>query len=477
VIPIGRAVRVAVVLSAVVGLGACVRRSDFAPPPAPTPVERAAEPALPAVPEGTLTVGEAVRLALERNPDGRAAAARVAEADARAAAAEAAYLPRLSAEVAYLRADTPSAFLFKRIDARRLPPNVDFNDPGEFSSLGEGLVLRWNLWRGGRDQLGAWAAEAMAEATAAERAAVRNALVATVVGVFLDAQAAAAARAGDDATVRTLETQVAATRVQVDGGAVLRTDLLSLEVRLAEAETTRLRTEVAERIALAILRELLALPPEHPVAVAGGGPTLDRLPPDVPAALAQAYARRPEAAAARLAVERAALELAASKRAWLPRLDVESRFGAEDAEARFSPVDYNWAVGVALSVDLFDGGARRADVHRALAALDAVGEADRATLVRIAREVESAYLRLEEARARLALVTRALATAEETLGLVATQHRGGAVTVTRFLEAESALARSRAAHVQGTLDLARAEVEVARAIGALGSGSLAGGPT
>jgi outer membrane protein TolC len=75
------------------------------------------------------------------------------------------------------------------------------------------------------------------------------------------------------------------------------------------------------------------------------------------------------------------------------------------------------------------------------------------------------------------VVTRALTLAEETLGLVTTQYRGGAATVTRYLEAEAALARARTAHVHGTLDVARAEVEAARATGALATGPPVGGST
>jgi outer membrane protein TolC len=405
----------------------------------------------------------------------RSALARIAQADAVASAANAAYLPQLSAEIAYLHGDTPSAYLFTRIDARQLPSKVDFNDPGVFSNLGGALALRWNLWNGGRDQLSAWAAAAGAEGAAASADAVRNTLAAAVAGVWLDARAAAAGLLADDATIRTLESQTDATRVQVDGGAALRTDLLSIEVRLAEANTARLHTQTAERLALAALRELLALPADVSLAVSNAGPVIDPLPADRGAGLARAYATRPEGAVARRAVEQAELELAAARRAWLPRLDVQSRLSAEAAEAHLPPVDPNWLLGVALSINLFDGGIRRANVQRALAALDLVTEADRATLVRIAREVEAAYLRLDEARARLAVVTRALALAEETLELVTTQYRGGAVTVTRYLEAEGALARARAAHVHSTLDVARAEVEAARAIGALTTGPMVGG--
>jgi len=469
--------RAGIALASAIAVAGCVRRADFVPPPQPVPLAPPHAIALPDPPDGPLSATDAVRLALSRSPDVRAARARIAQADAAVTAARAGYLPHLSAEVTYLRGDTPSAYLFKRIDARRLPPNTDFNDPGEFSSLGGSLALRWNLWNGTRDLLRAWAAGAGTEGASASAGAVRNALVAAVAGTWLDARAAAAGIAADDATIRALEAQATATRVQVDGGAALRTDLLSLEVRLSEARAARLHTQTSERLALAALRELLALPAGTTVSVSSTGPVIDPLPADQPAAIAGAYAKRPEATAARRAVEQAGPELAAARRAWLPRLDVESRFGAEDAEARLSPVDGNWTVGIALSMALFDGGLRRANVQRALAALDLVTEADRSTLVRIAREVETAYLLLDEARAQLDVVTRALAMAEETLGLVTTQYRGGAVTITRFLEAEGALARARAMHVERTIGVARAELDAARAIGALATSPMAGGRT
>jgi outer membrane protein TolC len=226
-----------------------------------------------------------------------------------------------------------------------------------------------------------------------------------------------------------------------------------------------------------MLRDLLALPPENRVLLCRDDPALGGLPPDRTKALAVAYASRPEAKVARHAIEHARLELAAAERAWIPRIDVASRLGAEDAEARLSPVAPNWSVGVALSMNLFDGGVRRANVQAAIAALDAVTEGDRATLLAIALDVEAAYLRRDEARARIAVATRALALARETLDQVTIQYRGGAATISRYLEAEAALARARSAHVQATIDVLRTDIDAARAIGALADGLATGETT
>ena len=129
--------------------------------------------------------------------------------------------------------------------------------------------------------------------------------------------------------------------------------------------------------------------------------------------------------------------------------------------------DPNYTVAVALSVDLFDGGVRAAAIQRATAIVDELTESDRAALLAIARDVETAYLRLAEARARYQVAAQAVGAAEESLRLVAVQYRGGGATVTRYLEAEGAQARARTTRIQAALDVDRATVEAQRAIGRL----------
>jgi outer membrane protein len=460
----------AVLIGVLAASAGCVEHARFVPPPPPTPLRpEAPPPASPSV-STPLTAEDAVRLALARNPDLHAAAARIDGADARLREARAAFWPRLSVDVSYLAADAPSAFLFKRIDARALRSDVDFNDPGDFTNLEGGLMLRWSLWNGDRDLLGTWAATAATRGAAAAERAVANGLVAAVVGAYLDARAAGELLAADDASIRSVEAQVAETRVKVEGGGALRADLLSLEVRLAEARQQRVRSEVARRLALAGLRELLALPADAPLALAAGAYAVEALPPTALEALAEAYRVRPEVQVARHAVERAALELGVAHRAYLPRLDLETRLYGDDAGANLDFGDRNWTVALALSVDLFDGLAREARLAGAHAALDEVTWADQRTLLKAAREVETAYLMLEEARARLAVAEQAVAAAEETLELVAVRYRGGGETVTRYLEAEADRTRSRTNAIRAQLDADRAAVEVARAVGRLGAG-------
>jgi outer membrane protein TolC len=454
--------------SALVG---CSGPSGYAPPPAPAPIRAEASRPADEAPSGPLSAREAVRLALVRNPDVASARARIETARAALDSSYAPFWPRLSAEAAYLRGDAPSTYLFKTIDGRALRPGTDFNDPGLFDNLEYGVAARWNLWNGGRDCLAAWSAQAAVALAEAGRDAAVNALVAGVVAAFLEARAAGELIAADDASIKAVEAQVQETRVRVEGGGALRSDLLSLEVRLAEARARRIQTDVARRTALATLRHLLALPPDARLELAGGGFEPGALPDTLADALAEAWRSRPEIAAARKAVERARIEHDASRRAYFPRLDLEGRLYWDDADADFEGLgwgDRNWMAGLALTVNLFDGGAREAGIRRARAAVVELEEADRKALQAVALDVETAYLRLDAARARLEVATRAVTAADETFDLVEKQFQGGAATITRYLEAEAARTQARTSAIRAKLDVDRALVDAGRSIGRFG---------
>jgi outer membrane protein len=446
-------------------LAGCASRASFEVPPPPEPVKAEAPRPPPDPAKGPLTAAQAVEVALARNPDLKEAAARVEMGLASLDAAHAALRPVLGGDLSYLGGDAPSAYLAKTIDARDLPPGVNFNDPGTFGYWEVGTTLRWNLWRGGRDRLGVWASEAGVAGAEAQRDAVRNALVAGVLAAVLDVRAARELNAADEASIRSVTSQLDETRVRVESGQSLRSDLLSLEVRLAEAKERRIRTDVARRLATVALRRLLAWPDGMPLDVADDSYAVGELPATVLEALAVAYTHRGEVAAARRAVERARIEVESARRAYAPSLDLEARWYGDDEQWNFAEDGGNWIVGLALTFDFYDGGRKRAGVRAAQAVLEHVEESDRRALLAVAQDVETAYLRMEEARARLEVAAQAVGASEESLDLVEKQYRGGTATVTRYLEAEAARTQARTARIRAALDVERSQVDAARALG------------
>lgn len=419
---------------------------------------------------GRLTVREAVELALERNPDVRSARARVETARAGFEASEAALWPRLSADLSVLHSDAPSTYLFKSIDAHSLAPGTDFNSPGSIDNTEAGLGLSWNLWNGGRDRLAREAAQAGVAMESEGVLATRNTLVLAVVAACLDARAARELLVSDEASLRSIESQLSEVRARVEQGAALRSDQLSLEVRLAEARERRLHTELAQRLALATLRNLLVLEGDVTIDLAAEPFDPGSLPSSLTAARELAFEQRPELRSAKHAVDRADLGIESARRSWLPRLDLEGRLYADVNDYSLDLNDPNATVALILSYALFEGGSRRAELARAKASREEYTEAELRARSAIALEVEMAWLRREEARERVDVAAQAVGASQETLTLVEKQFRSGVATVTRFLEAEAARSQVESSLIRARLDLERSDVELARAVGGLAGG-------
>ncbi len=442
-------------------------REDFIVPAPPTPLAARAPACQPMPTAGELTLQEAVDTALARNPDIATAEANIRASVATLMGARAEQRPHIGLDASVLGGDAPSMYLMKRIDARTLPPDTNFNDPGAFWNFELGATLRYNVWDGGVRRLGEYAAEAGVHAERSRLEAVQNVLAGGVVTTFLSAKAAEELLNADDASVRTVESQVAETRAKYEMGQTLKSDLLSLEVRLASAKERRIRTDIARRVALAGLKRLLAVPQEIEIRLGDATVEAAGLPENKDQALVEAFRHRAEVKAIRYRVRQAKIEVERARRSGAPKVDLQARWYGDDDGLELSS---NWWVLVALSWDLYDGGRRESQLMYARAVLDRMKEEDRKALLDVALQVETSLLELEEARARQAVATQAVGAADETLELVEKQYQAGTATITRFLEAEEARTQARTRKIGAALDVNRAVVNVKQALGRLGRG-------
>jgi outer membrane protein TolC len=204
-----------------------------------------------------LTLAECISLALAANPDIGAAVARIRQSEAILDEARAPFLPALAFNTEILGGDSPSLYLFKAIDSRTLDPGTNFNYPGTFGSIETGLNLRYNLYNGGRDRLRRWMAQTGRDLRQLGLQEVRNSLVASVIHAFYDIQAQGEIISTAELSVRTVRAQYEETRAKMELGSALRSDVLSLKVRLAEAQERVIRASNARQLSTAALANLL----------------------------------------------------------------------------------------------------------------------------------------------------------------------------------------------------------------------------
>ncbi len=322
------------------------------------------------------------------------------------------------------------------------------------------------LWTSGRisGAIGAASAHAQgANAQEAQSAAdLRLAVAEAYVGVFRARRALDVA----ESSVASLRAHASDVQVMYDKEAVAQSDLLAAKVALANALQQRMRAANAMHIATATYNRRvgqpldrvpdLEEPPPSPQGTAGEA--LERL-------IARAQDRRPELAT--VASQREAFQNAArAERAEnLPQIALHAGYNHLDNQILDRE---NFAsVGVGFQWRLFDSGqvrARTSALHARARAADRQ-LADLRSLV--ALDVETAVLNREEASARVAVATEAVAQAEENLRIAKELYGSGLGTNTQVLDAEALRVAALTNRDNATFDLLLAGYRVERAVGEL----------
>jgi len=414
---------------------------------------------------GTLTLTRAIQIALERNPDVDMALARIQQSEAMLDEALSAFWPVISVYGEYMQGNAPSAYLFKTIDQRKLPPGTNFNDPGWFENYELGVQGRLNLFNGGRDYLRKRMADTGLEVSQLDRDSVENGLVTSVIHAYYSALAAQKYVEIASSSVDTVAHELELARVRYHAGGALKSDVLSLEVALAQAKEDLIRAQNNKCLSLSSLAHLMGLDPDTPVALTEDQDAVIHLPEAYEDTLVAALAQRPELQKTRLQVVQSKMGLDVARSQFLPRLDAQARTYMDDPGLSFDWDRRNWTAGIILNWDLFTGFQRTSQIARSRAVLEEMLAADRRATLGVQLEVKSAFLKHAEAKARWEVSEASVAQAEESLRLVQKQYEGGSATVTRYLESELACNRSRLRATTAFYDRRKTAAAIGRAIG------------
>ena len=240
----------------------------------------------------------------------------------------------------------------------------------------------------------------------------------------------------------------AALRARID---VLRADE---EARRAQLQYAQAKSQVAQLLDRRDTAFELSEPTESAPQVSGAFEDL----------LRRALVDRPE-----MAIAKANQEIAARLKddAWaqfFPSLNLNGAVRYNNATA-FSDQAVTWAVTLALTVPLYDGGLR----YEALKDADSKAREARAQIrsqsARIEDEVRRARLDVDAARALLTEDEQQVDLARETEGLVRAQFEAGTASQVEVSDAVTALQQAESSVVRERLNLQLAGLRLARAVG------------
>ena len=420
-----------------------------------------------AVSRPLLTIEQAIRTTLEENPDIGMARDAVKMARESLRETRALFRPTITLSGEYSTGDAPSAYLFKTIDQRKLPQNTDFNDPGTFTNLETGIALQWNLYRGGQDRIDTRMAHSGIAIHAADQHTMENQMVSAVIHLFFAVLKAGAHEEIARQSVETVKTQLSIMETRYRAGGVLKSDILSLKVRLAAARQQWVHLQNLHAITRTALFNVMGRPVDHQVELSKTCICPFTFPDTVEEACAAALEKRPEMIRATTALDQARLALDRTRSAYRPQVDLRARYYFDNEDPTMDLDQENYTAALSVNWSLYSGGGRAARCARAGIALAQAEKNKKKTALAITEEVHRAWGNHEDALKRYEVARTSVEMADESLILVKKRYEGGSESVTRYLEAELARHQERINRATAFYDEKAALSDIARSMGIL----------
>lgn len=246
---------------------------------------------------------------------------------------------------------------------------------------------------------------------------------------------------------------------------------------VSDLDVARVQTEVSatESEALALQRQqallthaLAVLVGEVPSGFAlphqTGQMVLPIIPPGVPSTV---LARRPDVSAAQNAVLAAQARVGVAQTAWFPAIKLTGNAGTASPELSdlFKWSTRAWGLSALLSLPIFDGGQRNADIQGAKARLEAALASHRGQILTAFRDVEDQLSSLRLLSGQAKAQDSAVAAARRATQLSDTRYRNGLVSQLELLDARRSELRIRRQALQIRTSQYTATVGLVRALG------------
>ena len=327
-----------------------------------------------------------------------------------------------------------------------------------------GAAWEPDVW--GRLQSVANGAAAIAAASAADLATAKLAAQGELAINYLSLRQQDAQQALLASTLAGYARALEITQNRYAAGIAARTDVLQAQTQLANAKADEAglqRTRAQLEHAIAVLVGLapgnfsLATEPHWK-------PTVPNVPVGVPSILLQ---RRPDIAAAERRVANANEQIGVAKAAYYPSLSLNASVGTAASRVAdlFSAPAALWSLGLSAAQVLFKGGALDARLEGAQAAHAQAVARYRQVVLSAFQNVEDQLSSASVLQTQQVLRAQASSAADQVEQQVLNRYRGGQVSFTEVITAQTTALNARRALVQSTADRQTTAVALIQSLG------------
>jgi len=388
-----------------------------------------------------LTLEDAVAAAYAGNPQILGATASQSGATAGVRAARAAMFPRIgAAETATESTDPVFAFGARlrqgRFTAADFSPNF-LNNPGPTSDYMSTAGVDWTVFDSGRARHEVRGAEAALTASRRQADATAQNVAFATIRAYYRALLANDEKSTTLAAVERAQAFARETHDRVDAGMALVADAMQADVELAQRQEDEAEAESNSVLAYSDLAATLGDPMKtFTLAIPPGTP--GEIVQQLPELQQEALHKRPDLLALRSRVASATEQVKASRSAFGPQVGTFANVQADNPHP-LSGGATNWTVGGKIELQVFDGGARRAEVSKASADAQVAQAALKQLETQAVLDVQRAFYARQTAQRKYAISDAMLSQTRESLRTAQDRYRAGLVTVAEVLRQQEQL--------------------------------------
>ena len=395
----------------------------------------------------SLTLQQAVTVALEKNPMRKAAIADTKVAAVSVRAARSFLMPHVSFSETATRGDDPVYVFGSKLRQQRFT-QADFtlnklNTPLPFGNFATRFGGTWNLFDSFATWHGVNQAKQMDEAAGHQLDRTDQEIIFRVVSSYYDVLLAAKELEVAEQSVKTAQSITERCQARFDTGLTVESDLLTANVRMAARKQEGIRARNTLEVARAQLNTAMGMPLDSPFELSGGLAERTLSIPAMQDLEKQALTNRPDLK--RIASEEAAQRQSVSvaKSAFGPRVNAFAGWEMDNPTFVAGGGGNNWLGGIEVQFDIFQGGAKRAELTRQRALEEKVVAMKQAASDAVRLDVRRAYYETDANRQQIEVARAAIAQAQGSLRINQDRYDSGLTTITDLLGAEDAARRSQ----------------------------------
>jgi len=394
-----------------------------------------------------LTLQQAVNIALEKNPQRKAALADTKAAAADVATARSFLLPHITFSETAERGNDPVYVFGSKLRQQRFT-TADFalnvlNTPTPYGNFGTRFGGTWTLF----DSLGSWhgvtRADRIKDAASQQLERADQEIVFQAIDAYYGVLLAEKQLDVAEQSLKTSQAILDLAKNRYESGVVVQSDYLSAQVRLATRKQEQIRAQDDLALARAQLSTAMGVPAEDEFTPAE--PLEEKSLPvlSLDDLEKEALKKRPDLNRIRSEEEAQKQSVSMAKSAFGPRVNAYGDWEADNPTMFAGGGGNNWVAGVELQVDLFQGGAKRAELSREKAVEEKMAALKETATDAIRLQVRRAYYDLDAARQQIDVARATIAEAQEGLRINQDRYDSGLLTITDLLAAEEAARRSQ----------------------------------